>query len=44
MVLTYVPPAAMIDFWNKKDDWYPTWGTPEDSSMIVSSVTMYKTC
>jgi hypothetical protein len=36
--------TAMIDFWNKKDDWYPTWGTPEDSSMIVSSVTMYKTC
>lgn len=31
----------MIDFWNKKDDWYPTWTQP---SMIVDSVQMYKTC
>jgi len=34
----------MLDFWNKRDDWLPTWGGADDHSMIVDSVKMYKTC
>ncbi|KAG8812219.1 hypothetical protein FRC17_002135 [Serendipita sp. 399] len=36
--------TAMIDFWNKRDDWLPTWGDNESRSMIVDSVKMYKMC
>ncbi|KAG8815692.1 hypothetical protein FRC18_001356 [Serendipita sp. 400] len=36
--------TAMIDFWNKKEDWLPTWGDSDAHSMVVDSVKMYNVC
>lgn len=35
-------PRAMLDFWNGKDVWYPTWGEGDTRGMTVRSVKAYK--
>jgi hypothetical protein len=35
-------PRAMRDFWEARDQWYPTWGDANQRGMTVRSVKMYK--
>ena len=39
-------PTAARDFWNKRNDWYPTWNPKtnngEDAAMQVDSIRVYK--
>ncbi|KAJ3003955.1 hypothetical protein HKX48_001492 [Thoreauomyces humboldtii] len=40
---TNTSPHAALDFWNAKDEWYPTWNG-EGAAMKVDSVNVWKMC
>lgn len=38
-------PSAMLDFWNAKASWYPTWGaTDVERGMSIESIKAWKLC
>ncbi len=36
--------TAMNDFWNARDQWYPTWTAPGAGEMVISKVRMWQQC
>lgn len=36
--------AAMKEFMEAKDSWYPTWGTDDERGLVVKNVKMWKLC
>jgi len=37
-------PMSMNDFWNARDQWYPTWTAPGAGEMVVSKVQIFQQC
>ncbi|KAI9730140.1 MAG: hypothetical protein M1818_008234 [Claussenomyces sp. TS43310] len=36
--------TAKLDFWNARDDWYPTWQKAGAGEMVISKVQMWRQC